>query len=178
MLNSKIKLRQQQLAKLKQLSLTDLQRDSHKLTQHLLNTNEWRSAQWIATTLNLAHEVITSELIEAAWQQGKQVAVPSVVNKRLVWHHYTPDTPLTTGVMAIREASQAPLVLPQQLELIVVPGLAFTTTGRRLGYGGGYFDRLLAECHVPTVALALPQQLQANLPWEAHDQLIDRIIVL
>ncbi len=77
-----------------------------------------------------------------------------------------------------RDFSAAPRVATSEIDVILVPGLAFTREGLRLGRGGGFYDRLLARCALRTVKLGVcfAAQLRDDLPTEAHDQRVDEII--
>ncbi len=69
-----------------------------------------------------------------------------------------------------------PCIPPAEIDLILVPGVAFTRDGKRLGYGGGYYDTYLTRCpQAQTAAAAFPIQLLTDLPTEAHDLLISHI---
>lgn len=69
-------------------------------------------------------------------------------------------------------------IAPERLDLLFVPGLAFTVTGHRLGYGGGYYDRYLPLCAQATkVACAFPEQIVEALPIEEHDLPVDSLLV-
>ena len=93
--------------------------------------------------------------------------------------HFVSDfTTLTPGAFGIREPNQRlhPKVAPQDLDLILVPGLAFTRSGQRLGQGGGFYDRFLKRLNVPTLGIAYECQLFSELPCEVHDQGIDNLL--
>ncbi|MCE9611799.1 MAG: 5-formyltetrahydrofolate cyclo-ligase [Chthoniobacter sp.] len=70
------------------------------------------------------------------------------------------------------------IVPPSGMDLILVPGLAFTRDGRRLGRGGGYYDRLLAARapHTVTLGICFDLQIVSALPTEPHDQCVDAVI--
>lgn len=96
-----------------------------------------------------------------------------------------PERELLPGAMGIRTPlSKLPVIEPQHVDLIVVPGLAFEAQpgggATRLGYGGGYYDRYLPLLSpaARTVALALPEQLLADLPTAAHDVQIQTLLTL
>ena len=74
--------------------------------------------------------------------------------------------------------SSCPRILPAGLDAILVPGVAFTRDGRRLGRGGGYYDRLLARCpaHVVRIGVCFECQILDALPLEAHDQRVHIVI--
>ena len=68
-------------------------------------------------------------------------------------------------------------VAPEEIDLLVVPGVAFTRDGKRMGYGGGYYDRFIPLCtRARIMALAFREQLVDALPTEAHDLPIPELI--
>ena len=84
---------------------------------------------------------------------------------------------LVPGFMDIPEptASCEP-VDPQEVDLVLVPGVAFDRQGNRLGYGGGYYDRFLQQCAAPRVALAFATQLVDHVPTEPHDLRVHAVV--
>jgi 5-formyltetrahydrofolate cyclo-ligase len=85
---------------------------------------------------------------------------------------------LRRGPMGIREACDADFVEPKEVYAWIIPGLAFTREGKRLGYGGGWYDRLLAKSnHLSTkIAVAHTFQVVNDIPTEKHDIRLNRII--
>ena len=86
-------------------------------------------------------------------------------------------TPGSLGILA--PLPSLPTISPQEIDLVIVPGIAFTPQGARLGYGGGYYDRFLPQLSTKayTIALAMHEQMAENLPTESHDILINRILI-
>ena len=82
------------------------------------------------------------------------------------------------GAMNIPEpAAHTHCVLPGEINLLIVPGVAFTRQGERLGYGGGYYDRFIPQCHrAEVLALAFDAQLVESIPTEEHDLKIGLIL--
>lgn len=130
--------------------------------------------------LHLPCEVPTTTLIEAAWREAKTVAVPLVRNDGLMhaqrlraWSH------CTVGLYGVRQPSDEPSgrIAPADLDVIVVPGLAFSRQGHRLGRGGGYYDRFLASLpeRVARVAVVPSCVVLDALPAVDHDERVDLI---
>lgn len=123
-------------------------------------------------------EVRTHELIVALLELGKTVAVPKVVagpgQMRTVVIRGLDD--FSPGRFGIPEPTTNDLLL-QTPEVAIVPGLAFTRSGLRLGQGGGYYDRYLAQ-HPATykVGLCFDEQLADVLPCDAHDAMMDQVV--
>lgn len=115
------------------------------------------------------HEVRTDRIIQEAWRMGKQVAVPKVVGKDLVFYKLTSFDQLEDGYFHIPEPARGEIV-DWQDALMIMPGVAFDRQRHRVGYGGGFYDRFL-EKHpqMDTVALAFEFQMVEQAPWEATD---------
>ena len=86
---------------------------------------------------------------------------------------------LRKGPMGILEPAEAEIVSPKEVEVWLVPGLAFTRDGKRLGYGGGWYDRLLAEAPKDSLKLGIAHVFQVvdDLPSESHDILLSEVVV-
>jgi len=126
--------------------------------------------------LSTAEEVDTHVLVDALRARGQRVLVPFLADRSTMlavpfpgWRHLAP------GKLGILAPAAAP-AWPDTPDMALVPGLAFTAAGARLGYGGGYYDRWLAH-HRPrrVAALAFEAQLFESLPGSAHDQPVPRI---
>lgn len=85
---------------------------------------------------------------------------------------------IRTGPMGIREPSDANIVPPCEVDAWIIPGLAFTRRGMRLGYGGGWYDRLLAESRADSLKIGVGHgfQIVADLPSEPHDIRLDSVV--
>jgi len=88
------------------------------------------------------------------------------------------DEDLRKGPMGILEPKDADIVPPKEVAVWLVPGLAFTRDGKRLGYGGGWYDRLMADAdkHATKFGIAYVFQVTEDLPSEPHDIRIDGIV--
>lgn len=119
--------------------------------------------------------------VEMLWSSasGKSFACPRVAEDRLELYRVESMFELLPGAFGVREpaANSAHAVAPGSLDLILVPGVAFTTDGARLGRGGGFYDRLLASLPARTckIGVCFDAQLLPELPVEPHDQHVDFI---
>jgi 5-formyltetrahydrofolate cyclo-ligase len=114
-------------------------------------------------------EIDPLPLLEALAGAGHRLTLPRVAGPHLTFHVWTPGDPLVRGRYGQPEPqADAPELRP---DVMLVPLLAFDRRGHRLGYGGGFFDRVLADYgFTRTVGLAYAMQEVAAVPVEPHDQ--------
>ena len=159
----KAALRRAALARRLTLPPTEVARRSQQLRDQLLSqfpVTEWR---WLHVFLPLLarNELDTWEIIRWVWGEALplRLAAPVVQADGTSLRHYelTPDTPLLTSRWGIAEptATSATEVLPPQLDAVLVPLLYCDRTGQRVGYGGGFYDRFLAQCRPGTAFIGL-----------------------
>lgn len=179
----KKEIRQEVLKKRDCLSLDNRIQLSREICDRLFNLKEFRQARVVHFFLTTKSEVFTEEAVRKAMNSGKEVVVP-VIDKRhkciflSKLHDYDRDLILTNH--GITEPgpefySEVPL---KEVELMVLPGVAFDINGHRLGYGAGYYDRLLedGETRPILVALAFELQIVENIPIGSHDVTVDKIV--
>lgn len=140
-------------------------------------TPEWRDAKIVQIYRSVSTEFSTVGLANAAWRDGKQVCFPRVtqwgglelhvVNS---WSEFVPG--LTYGIPEPKH--DAPAVRARDVDLGIVPGLAFDPKGGRLGRGGGHFDRLLPRLD-RAWGVCFDCQLVKAVPHEGHDRPVDRL---
>ena len=126
----------------------------------------------------LVGEVDTAPLDARLRQLGVTVAYPRIAGRGVLALHDASVADLAPGTHGIREPQMsAPVIAPASLDLIVVPGLAFDERGARLGFGGGYYDALLASSpRALRCGLCFSFQLVSQVPVEAHDERLDLIV--
>lgn len=173
---TKKEIRVAMLKQWKQIDVEDRKRiESHLLTQ-LKQTPEWQRATVIGITLSAFPEWDTQHIIACAWSQGKQVIVPKVLDKtRMIFVRYTPNTQTTATKMGIQEPLSDEAIT--DIDLMIVPGVAFTKQGYRVGFGGGYYDRYLAQYTGDTISLCAAFQIVDQFPIETFDQNVDQLII-
>ena len=120
--------------------------------------------------------------IEPLWEQsGHRYCYPRVVGERLEFVAVRDLAELAPAAWnpLLREPAASPeIIAPAEIALIIVPGLAFTRDGRRLGHGGGYYDRLLAlhRPHAVALGVCFDLQIVPDIPCEPHDERVDAVI--
>lgn len=134
--------------------------------QELFATTAFKSAQVIGVTISMADELNTRPIIERAWQLNKQVVVPITFgDHQMAFVNYEKDTVLAATSFGVLEPQGELEVAKDQIDLIVVPGVAFTKDGWRVGFGGGFYDRYLAAYQGQTIAIGTPGQLFSQPEW-------------
>jgi len=149
---------------------------SARIIQRLLKLDEYRYASTIMTYLDFRNEVRTGELVKRAMADGKRVAVPLTDQSSGMLTpsslNFYPDElePGAWGILEPKLKCVRPLD-PRELDLIVVPGVAFDRRGNRLGYGGGFYDRFLQRTSPEAlyIAPAYEMQLCDRVPQSSED---------
>jgi 5-formyltetrahydrofolate cyclo-ligase len=143
---------------------------------------DFLAAQCVLVTLPFHNEWDTTALVRAAMAAGKTVAVPRVDrNARMLDLHKITDLArdVGPGFRSIPEPlPDCPRIPPDEIDFVVAPGVAFDREGRRLGYGGGYYDRLLplVSSRAARVAGAFDVQLVDRVPVGPNDIAIDAVV--
>lgn len=166
-------LRKQVLQQLHQLSPSDHERKSATIVEKVLASDEFKNAHTIGITLSRFPEVDTHRLIEIAWQVGKRIAIPRCISSTRAMDFRLIDSFDQTEVvyMDLKEPKidQTTPVNPEDIDLQIVPGVVYSETGYRIGFGGGYYDRYLKNFPFQTISLAFHCQISDNIDKEPHD---------
>lgn len=154
---------------------------SISIKERLFVLEEFKNAKCILCYANFRSEVETEALIKEALKSGKRILIPRISEGNMQLCEVCDfDKELCCNDIGIPEPKEEFVneVSHEHVDLIIAPGVAFDKTGNRLGYGGGFYDRLLKtmENKVPIVALAFDIQIVDNLPEEEHDEKVDIIV--
>jgi len=178
--NQKAVLRSQVRAILDKMSVSERADGSLQVCYRLEQQAIWRDAKSILFYAPLPEEPDIWKLLEDAIAAGKQVLLPRFVpehNHYVACHIRDAIQDVKPGKFGVREPLAAcEKILLNQLDLILVPGLAFDLDGRRLGRGKGFYDRLLGAIHGPTCGVAFDQQIVSPIPVEPHDMRLSFIL--
>ena len=173
----KSKLRKQVLQEMKAISQEQKQAMDQALTDQFLKHPFYQEAKVIATYLSFSHEFQTQGLIDQALKDGKKVLIPKTYPKgRMEFVVYNPQQLVKTSFGLLEPQGDLEVVDASQIDLIHVPGLAFTTEGYRIGYGGGYYDRYLEHFTGQSLSTIYPCQVQ-EFNSEDHDIPVQEVLI-
>lgn len=163
-----------------QLKPDDIVAWSKVIAERVQSMGKFQRARVVATYLAMPGEVQTAPLLVACRQLGQRLCVPAYDSRagcyRLAWLTANDDI-VTVGRLQVPEPAEPVWISqPETVEVVLTPGLAFDTTGRRLGHGRGGFDRLLEKLTAYKIGLAFETQLRARIPIETHDILMDAVV--
>lgn len=158
--------------------------------EHLLADDTFRRARTILVYSSMPDEVATDKLLEVfaqgqgrnnadvstARQASKTILLPTVVGDDLELHVFEGKDHMQCGSFNISESTGRLFTDYDQIDLAVIPGMAFDRMGNRLGRGKGYYDRLLPRLSCPVYGICFPFQLLDSLPVEAHDRRVCKVI--
>jgi len=178
---TKAELRKEILCIRSQLSPEERRQKSAAIGARLFGLNEFQAAGKVLFFVNFGSEVETLPMIEEALLQGKLVVAPKVKSRQgemELRRLDDPQTQLQPGIMGIPEPDETcPPVALEEIHLIIVPAVAWDEKGYRVGYGGGFYDRLLARAQgIPKAGIAFECQVIAEVPHTGHDLSVDLLI--
>jgi 5-formyltetrahydrofolate cyclo-ligase len=180
MVEAKKDIRMQLKAILQTISDSDYRGYSQTIAHRLFQLEEWKNAKLVGITISNAPEVDTREIIKQAWEQGKEVAVPKCfpADKSIQFRKISSFDQLEKVYFGLWEPiiSGTEKLSAADIDLLVVPGLGYTASGYRLGFGGGYYDRFLPYYTGPSVSLAFDVQVLPDLPVEKHDIPVSKLV--
>lgn len=179
-MNDKTTLRIQMKETLSKLSKPIYEDYSYKIATRLYSEDVWKQANIIGITVSARPEVDTYQIIRKAWEEGKQVVIPKCYpkEKRLSFRTLKEFSQLESVFFGLFEpiVELTTEIEPASIDLLIVPGLAYTRDGYRLGFGGGYYDRYLTNYTGETLSLAFNQQIIPQFDVEKHDLPVSKII--
>ena len=157
---------------------------SKTIVASFMNLPEYQAADTVMFYIDVRDEVRTRQDLPSALASGKRVVIPYCVDGELELFHLEDMEELELGMYKILEPKtelrdvEAKRLGPTDLDLIMVPGVAFDKNGGRTGHGKGYYDKLLehARRDCPLVALAFDCQMFAEIPMQSHDIFMDKVI--
>jgi 5-formyltetrahydrofolate cyclo-ligase len=159
------------------------------IEERLFCLDAFKQATSILLYVSFRSEVDTRRYLDDVIKLNKKLVLPAVDSKhrKLNLYEVRDISELEPGYMGILEprAIDGMSVTLKDIDLVIIPGTGFDRNGNRLGYGGGYYDKLLSyeskqlsgvDKHITTIALAFEEQVGDDIPAEPHDINVDMIV--
>lgn len=180
-LENKRAVRKSILAKRESLDNNLKNRMDKVIQEKFLNSDYYNSAKKIFIYISYGSEINTIEIISRAISDGKKIYVPRTIFKEKLMDAVqitSFDNLIKSRYGILEPRKEEPAVDPNDIDLIVVPGVTFDKYGGRMGYGAGYYDRYfkrLTKVSITKLALAYDFQILNHVPMEEHDVPVDVI---
>jgi len=179
-MKTKSSLRSEMRIVLEGLPPSQIASASQQICQHICDSiKDPHESSTIAIFSAITHEVDLSQLHQMLPE--KELLYPLCRNAEVITFHHVPHpSELTSGMVGILEPhiDKHPEALIENIDLFLCPGLSFSKSGARLGYGGGYYDRVLGKkkhtSHAIGVSMAM--QVLEDIPCEEHDVFMDYVL--
>ena len=157
---------------------------SSVIVDRFMSLPEYIVAQTVMFYIDVRDEVRTRQALPEAIQSDKRIVIPYCVDGELELFHLESMDELDVGMYKILEPKAelrdvaAKRLQPEDLDLVMVPGVAFDRQGGRTGHGKGYYDKLLEHARVdaPLIALAFECQMFPEIPCGSHDIYMDKVV--
>lgn len=157
---------------------------SRQIVARCMQLPEYQKAKTVLFYIDVRSEVRTRNDLANALLSGKKIVVPYCVDGELELFHLENNDELAIGMYKILEPKEelrsveSKKVDVKEIDLIIVPGVAFDRRGGRTGHGKGYYDKLLehARLDTPLVALAFECQMFDEIPMQDHDVFMDKVV--
>ncbi|WP_306439838.1 5-formyltetrahydrofolate cyclo-ligase [Staphylococcus marylandisciuri] len=172
-----MQIRQLTLDQMKSLDYETKLSTDQILANRLFNSNLYHDARNIGIVLSMPHEIDTKPIIQQMLNSSKRVFVPETnyETKKMDFKLLPNLDGLGTDEKGIPCVIEDTLIC-NELDLLIVPGVAFNKEGYRIGYGGGFFDRFISQYKPKTISLVYDFQLK-SFNHETHDQPVDSMII-
>ena len=165
-------------AKVKSLSADYCKKADSEICRKIIGQEEYLKAQVIFCYVGTDREINTMPILEHVLKSGKRLGVPKCLSYGLMEvKEITSLEQLHPGAYGILEPiDECPVILPEEIELACVPCISCSLDGRRLGYGGGFYDRYLPKVKCKKIALCRKELLEEEIPVDEFDVIVDEVI--
>ncbi|HJU13114.1 MAG TPA: 5-formyltetrahydrofolate cyclo-ligase [Candidatus Nitrosotalea sp.] len=169
------RLRKQLLDQRDSLSPDFIKIASAKIQENLRKVEFYRNAKILGGYHAVGSEVRTQEILKEILNAGKELALPKAEKNDLLFKKITSFSDLEVGNFSVMEPKERCETV-KKIEVILVPAIALTRDGYRLGYGFGYYDRYLHSKRSKKIALSYSKQIVKTIPHDSHDVKVDCIV--
>ena len=161
------------------LSIEKRNHQEELILDYLKNLPEWTEAKIIALTKSMPMEFSLDKVVKLARMMDKTLVVPvTLPHRKMKFAYWDEKTEFQKNSFGVEEPTQPVWVDEKQIDLVIVPGLAYSKKGERLGFGGGYYDRFIEQQNFSTISLAYQEQVYDEAIWnvEVFDQTVQILI--
>src|SRR5699024_4205614 len=177
----KVELRKNTIHTLKNVSKKEHKHIEEQLQETVFQTELWKNSQTVGITISQdGIEWDTKQIIEQGWRDGKKIAVPKCFheNRSMIFYEFQSYDELEVVYFNLKEPipNEERIVPKNNLDILFVPGVVFDSSGYRIGFGGGYYDRFLMDYKHVTLSFVSEKQLISRIPKESHDIPVDYLV--
>lgn len=187
MTNLKKSIRERLLKLRESMDNEQVKEKSRRITEFVLGFESFRDSNTVMCYMDFRNEVKTRDIIKYCISSGKKIAVPVIdkcikTGRRGIVPYVINDVEngMEIGTFGILEPKKdaEKRINPEEIDFVLVPGVAFDKKGNRIGFGAGYYDRFLSKVRKDCIkaGLAFHSQILDNIPAEEHDICMDFII--
>jgi 5,10-methenyltetrahydrofolate synthetase len=176
---AKREVRRRVLAKRDSLSQAEREDQGRLVVERFLALPEVAAADIVLAFWSFGSELPTAPLLDALCDRGSRVALPRMVGRELDARLWAPGDPTTETPFGAREPVGGVVVAPDEIDVIATPAVAFDRKGRRVGYGGGFYDRFLLATRSDALRVGIAfdvQLLDEELPGGDFDLRVDLVV--
>jgi 5-formyltetrahydrofolate cyclo-ligase len=157
------------------MNSNEVQEKSKAIIDKLKNDNDYIKAKTVMFYVSKGNEVFTHDIIKEIIGK-KKVVVPKMVDHSICCCKLDDFDDMNESSLGILEPINEIKCDVSEIELIIVPGIVFDREGHRIGYGGGYYDKLLKDCNCKKIGLAFDLQIVNTIPADEWDEEMDKVI--
>lgn len=179
-METKKELRKRVLNIRNSMSIENVEKNSSIIIDKIINTDIYKQSKVVFIYMDFNKEVMTSQLIKRMLSEKKRVVIPytDTINTELIPSEITKQADLKLNSFGYYEPVSIMPVDPEEIDLVIVPGVVFDKQLNRIGFGKGYYDKILIKLKPSAVKIAVAHEFQVFelIPTEEHDIKMDMII--
>ncbi|HKM21753.1 MAG TPA: 5-formyltetrahydrofolate cyclo-ligase [Lachnospiraceae bacterium] len=166
------------------MPIEECSRKSRMICETIIKSSDYQNADTVYLYMAFRNEVYLFEVMQSAFRDGKQVAVPKIHKDGVMRFHLLQadnvEKMTEKGYFGIEEPLRADIEAPAP-DMVLMPGIAFDRQGNRIGYGKGFYDTYLHSLHeaanqVIKIGVAYECQLVTDIPAQEHDFRVDKVV--
>lgn len=151
---------------------------SNIIFNKIINDELFNSSKVIGIYYSLPSEVDTHTLIEYALSIGKVVCLPKIVKDEMKFYKIDYGTRLKKSKFGVLEppSKKVNLILVDDIDLLIVPGICFDINRNRIGFGKGYYDKYISNHYINTIGICFSEQIIDHIKTDKHDVKVNKLI--